>query len=91
MPLFAVNNKILLFIGCDFPDWFMRFIIRIMTNQRYKSRIFSDYVVYDEYNRCAELFNFLRKFNKNIITIEENQAGNARSFIDKLYEPGALF
>lgn len=40
-----VKSKIFLFIGLDFPDWLMRFIIRILTNQRYKSRNLNDYVV----------------------------------------------
>lgn len=86
-----IENKILLFIGCDFPDWFMRFVIRIMTNQRYKFRIFSDYIVNDEYAKNVELTTFLKQFNKNIITIEENKAGNTRLFIDELYEKWTEF
>ena len=42
-----VKSKIFLFIGLDFPDWFMRFIIRILSNERYKLRILRDYIVSD--------------------------------------------
>ncbi|HLP60665.1 MAG TPA: toll/interleukin-1 receptor domain-containing protein [Candidatus Deferrimicrobium sp.] len=80
-----VKNKTLLFIGCDFPDWFMRFIIRILTNQRYKLRIFSDYIVSDENDKYPDLNKFLAQFNKNIITKEMAQGRNVMAFIDELY------
>ena len=80
-----IRNKILLFIGCDFPDWFMRFIIRIMTNQRYKFRILSDYIVSNQCHKYPELNDFLLQFKKNIITTGENQEENITTFINELY------
>ncbi|MCK4761735.1 MAG: toll/interleukin-1 receptor domain-containing protein [Candidatus Aminicenantes bacterium] len=81
-----IKNKILLFIGCDYPDWFMRFVIRILTNQRYKSRIFSDYIVCDKCTKSPELNKFLKQFNKNIVAIEGVEEGQSRAFVDQLYE-----
>jgi hypothetical protein len=86
-----VKNKILLFIGCDFPDWFMRFIIRILTNQRYKLRIFSDYIVSEGAEKSPGLVKFLEQFNKNIVLIEGEQAGNIRAFIDEMHEKWSEF
>jgi hypothetical protein len=80
-----VKNKILLILGCDFPDWFMRFIIRILTNQRYKFRIFSDYIVNDRSDKNPGLTKFLEQFNKNIITLEDAKEGNTRAFINELH------
>ena len=81
-----VKNKILLILGCDFPDWFMRFIIRILTNQRYKFRIFSDYIVNDGGDKNPGLVKFLQQFNKNIITLEDAKEGNTRTFINELHD-----
>ncbi|MCP5105222.1 MAG: TIR domain-containing protein [bacterium] len=86
-----IKNKILLFIGCDFPDWFMRFIIRILTNQRYKFRLFSDYIVNDDSGRSPHLNRFLEQNNKNVIRLEGTKRGNAQVFIDELHERWAEF
>lgn len=81
-----VENKILLFIGCDFENWFMRFIIRILTNQRYKYRRFNDYIVQEKDYCCPELHQFLEKFNANVITMNESPEGNVRAFVNQLYD-----
>jgi hypothetical protein len=81
-----VNNKILLFLGCDFPDWFMRFNIRILTNQRYKYRNFNDYLVPTQYENDSGLIQFLKYFNKNIIVMEKSKEGNALAFVKELHE-----
>ncbi len=81
-----VKNKILLFLGCDFPDWFMRFNIRILTNQRYKYRNFNDYVVPAHDDNGSGLLQFLKYFNKNIIVMDKAGKGNARAFVEGLHE-----
>jgi hypothetical protein len=81
-----LRNKILLFLGCDFPDWFMRFIIRILTNQRYKFRIFSDYIVNDSVYKSPALLKFLKQFNKNVVVLDDKKAANSRVFIDELHD-----
>ncbi len=79
-------DKLLLFIGCDFPDWFMRFIIRIVTNERYKDRGLGDYIVWSEINKFPKLNTFLGQFNKNIFKTEKCHEGNLKIFIDELYD-----
>lgn len=81
----CVQNKILLFIGCDFPDWFMRFIIRIVTNERYRNRTLCDYIVWSEIDKCPKLNTFLKQFNKNIFTPGKCREGNLSLFIDELH------
>ncbi len=81
-----VKGKILLFIGCDFPDWFMRFIVRILTNQRYKFRRFNDYIVPGDSRHSPQLMDFLKSFNDNIVILDDKGEGNARAFVGQLYE-----
>lgn len=83
-----VSNKILLFVGCDFPDWFMRFIIRIISNQRYldRSSSFSDYIIWNEIGKFPKLNTFLKQFKKKIYPPKDVPDGNVRVFIDELYE-----
>jgi hypothetical protein len=78
-------DKLLLFIGCDFPDWFMRFIIRIVTNERYKDRSLGDYIVWSDIDKFPKLNKFLEQFNKNIFKTEKCHEGNLKIFIDELY------
>ncbi|MCX6583032.1 MAG: toll/interleukin-1 receptor domain-containing protein [Candidatus Aminicenantes bacterium] len=80
-----INGRILLFMGCDFPDWFMRFIIRILTNKRYMSRKLPHYFFNDEINQYKELENFLKKFKIEINPTEIGQGGNLTAFIDELH------
>jgi hypothetical protein len=81
-----VKNKILLFIGCDFPDWFMRFIIRILTNQRYKYRNFNDYIVPHIDESKKNLTQFLNQFNKNVVVLDSPKEGNVRGFVNQMHE-----
>jgi len=82
-----IRNKILLFIGCDFPDWFMRFIIRIMTNKRYSEYILTHFIFSDEINKekYKELKNFLKQFKIEINPTEMYQGGNVAAFVDELH------
>jgi len=81
-----IKGKILLFIGCDFPDWFMRFIIRIITNNRYSDLRSSDYIVWDKVDKATDVYKFLTRYKKNIYTPEDCTQGNVQRFIDELYE-----
>jgi hypothetical protein len=81
-----IKGKILLFIGCDFPDWFMRFIIRIITNNRYSDLRSSDYIVWDKVDKATDVYKFLTRYKKNIYTSENYTQGNVQRFIDELHE-----
>ncbi|MCP4157263.1 MAG: hypothetical protein GY757_56655, partial [bacterium] len=81
-----IDKKILLFIGCDFPDWFMRFIIRIISNERYKKRSLCDYIVWDGGEGREKITRFLREFKKNIYPPGEDRTGNLWAFLDELHD-----
>jgi hypothetical protein len=81
-----IENKTLLFIGCDFPDWFMRFIIRIITNERYQSRTICDYIVWNGPGEREKLYQFLKQFKKNIYPPEEGQNEDLSKFFEKLHD-----
>jgi len=81
-----VKDKSLLFIGCDFEDWFMRFIIRILTNRRYEDQKLNDYLVPGEVNYCPELHQFLKPFGTNIFLLDKSVKRNVQMFVDQLHE-----
>jgi hypothetical protein len=87
-----VKGKILLFIGLDFPDWFMRFIIRIMTNQRYSNNnILTHFIFSDEINKNKSLTDFLSKFKILINPEDMYQGGIVTEFVDELHRRWADF
>jgi hypothetical protein len=78
-----VKNKIFLFIGCDFPDWFMRFVIRILTNRELSSK-FNDYIVNRSDKQFPKLKNFLTHCGKWFEEIPHMDTDNAIAFVDQL-------
>jgi hypothetical protein len=80
-----VRDKTLLFIGCDFPDWLMRFVIRILSNRRIKDETFKDHIVISTKKESGKLKNFLAQCEKDVVIINEEQANNAEIFIHLLY------
>jgi len=84
-----VNDKNFLFIGCDFPDWLMRFVVRILTNRRIKEKAFSDYIVCDTNKEFGKLKNFLAYCEKDFVVIEDGEPSNPEAFVDLLYEKWA--
>lgn len=90
----AVKDKSILFIGCSFPNWFMRFFIRTISKKRFKSGR-SKFVASDRTAQDIDLSSFL-EFNKtSVIPIgillkstdkAEIVYKNSIEFIDKLYE-----
>ena len=80
-----VSDKSLLFIGCDFPDWLMRFVIRILTNRRIKDGKCEDYIVNDLNKEHVKLKNFLVRCQKDFVVIDEGKPRNAEAFVDLLY------
>ncbi|NIM14240.1 MAG: TIR domain-containing protein [Candidatus Aminicenantes bacterium] len=83
-----VNEKILLFIGCDFPDWLMRFVIRIVSNRRLSEKTFKDYIVCNVCDTNADrqkLKDFLDQCEKDFIIIGDGRPNNVEAFVDMLY------
>jgi hypothetical protein len=81
-----VEDKNLLFLGCDFPDWLMRFFIRIITNKRFSISHVTK-VIADNYTYKDSKFSFfLEQFKTQIIHFSEEQFDDPIVFINKLYD-----
>lgn len=80
-----IKDKIFLFIGCDFPDWFMRFLMRILTNRRLNNIGFKDYVINKSSKHPEKLMDFLAYCGKDFVVINNGDSHNAIAFIDQLY------
>lgn len=78
----ALRNHNLLFIGCAFPDWMVRFVLRLLSNeplQEWGSRR-SILVVNDRSQARQAQFEYLRKFD--VVTYE----GDTADFMQELSE-----
>jgi len=78
----ALKNKNLLFIGCAFPNWMVRFMLRLLSNEPMyewgKNR--SVFIVNDNTELRAAQFAFLK--NYRVITYD----GNTENFIHEFSE-----
>lgn len=76
----ALRNHNLLFIGCAFPDWMVRFILRLLSNeplQEWGSRR-NIVVVNDNSSERKGQFDFLRKYD--VVTYD----GGTAEFVEEL-------
>ncbi|MDQ6608848.1 MAG: TIR domain-containing protein [Bacteroidota bacterium] len=76
----ALRNNNLLFIGCDFPDWMVRFILRLLSNEPLhdwgtKRTII---IVNDNSDTKRTQYDFLRAYD--VVTYE----GNTTEFVHEL-------
>ncbi|KAA9041261.1 toll/interleukin-1 receptor domain-containing protein [Ginsengibacter hankyongi] len=76
----ALKNKNLLFLGCAFPDWMVRFILRLLSNEPMhdwgsKRTII---VVNDMSDVKKKQYEFLK--NYDVVTYE----GNTKDFVEEL-------
>lgn len=81
-----LENKILLFIGCSFPDWFMRFIIRTLTGQRFKDSRLHTFFVDNKCKHTKNLHEFLSKFKSHVVFLKAGQVDNPQEFVNVLYD-----
>ncbi len=90
----SVKNKPILFLGCSLPNWFMRFFIRIISEDRFKFGR-SKFVASDRTSQDIDLSTFLNFNDTNVIPIgssvlktqnAEILYKNSIEFIDKLFE-----
>ncbi len=90
----SINHKDLLIIGSSFPDWFMRFFIRIISNERFKNGEKAKYVTCDQAFSNTELITFLRNNSIKVIPInvQNSELNNTKvykssiEFVDELFE-----
>ncbi|MEO8111324.1 MAG: toll/interleukin-1 receptor domain-containing protein [Ginsengibacter sp.] len=78
----ALKNKNLLFLGCAFPDWMVRFILRLLSSEPLhdwgtKRRI---YIINDDTDLRKRQFDFLE--NYRVVTFK----GNTNDFVKELSE-----
>jgi TIR domain/SIR2-like domain len=77
----SLNQKNLLLIGSSFPDWFMRFFIRIISKERFKNSNRTKYVACDSTLSEGELTAFLENNATKVIPIgNESPAETEKSF-----------
>ncbi len=78
----VLKNKNLLFLGCNFPDWMVRFILRLLSNEPFTEwgNKRSIIVVNDPSEIRKEQFAFLK--NYDVTTFD----GNTEDFIRELTE-----
>lgn len=90
----AMRGKAILLIGCSFPNWFMRFFIRIIAKERFKNAIKTKYVACDSTLQDLELSYFLETNSIKLIRIgtalDSDRKGeevyrNSIEFIDKMH------
>jgi hypothetical protein len=62
----ALGSSHLLFLGCDFPDWLARFVLRAAKNAKLSTeRDFSEYLVESPRSEGDRLVVFLHRFSRN--------------------------
>lgn len=94
-PLFdAIKGKSILLIGCSLPNWFMRFFLRTISKERFKSSSKSKYVASDRTAQDSDLSNFLENNATKVIRIgsggdddddDDKSYNNSMEFIDEMY------
>lgn len=76
----ALKNRNLLFMGCAFPDWMVRFILRILSNE--PMHVWGDnrkiIIVNDQSDISQGQYNFLK--NYDVVSYE----GNTNDFVNEL-------
>jgi hypothetical protein len=81
-----IVGKSLLFLGCDFPDWLLRFFIRTVSNEPYSSSQVSKIIADNYIQKDLKLSFFLTQFHTQIYHWSDERFMNPLEFIDKLYD-----
>ena len=77
----------LLFLGCNFPDWLTRFILRTAKNSKLSSeRGFSEYFVDATANEGAPLVTFLSSFSRETQVLAEDPVAFVNEFARRWQE-----
>ena len=77
----------LLFLGCNFPDWLTRFILRTAKNSKLSSeRGFSEYFVDETASASAPLVTFLSSFSRETQVLAEDPVAFVTEFARRWQE-----
>ena len=89
----ALKGKAILLIGCSFPNWFMRFFIRTISDDRFIDGRRKKYVASDHIANDSDLSSFLKNHKTSVIPIglaadgeEDKVYSTTFEFIDDLFE-----
>jgi hypothetical protein len=91
----TIARKNILLVGSSFPDWFMRFFIRIISKERFKNGVKAKYVACDHTFQDPELKYFLENNATKVIPINNSDAQadsdgkiykSSIDFINQMYE-----
>lgn len=91
----TIRDKDILLIGCSFPNWFMRFFLRIMAQSPFTDSRITKYVACDNTLQDKELAAFLQSNAISIIHISNEPINgyngdsifkNSIEFIHKMYD-----
>jgi len=85
-----INRKNLLLIGSSFPDWFMRFFIRILSNERFRNSIKAKMVACNSASYEPELRTFLESNAIRVVPIgnpeQQGEFPSASAFVDEMFK-----
>lgn len=81
----AVDGKNLLFVGNNFPDWLLRFFIRIITNEAYVMCKTSKIIAENYAHKNPNLSMFLEHFRTQFLSLTDVEFDNPREFVNVLY------
>ena len=77
-----IEDKHFLFIGCDCPDWLLRFMIRIITRIRLKEAPITKVIADTRTVNDKKLCLFLNHYNSKVYPVP---SATSIEFVDKLY------
>jgi|WetSurMetagenome_2_1015567.scaffolds.fasta_scaffold01477_7 hypothetical protein len=81
-----ISGKNILFLGCDFPNWLLRFFIRIITNERFTISNVTKVIADNYICKDSKLSFFLEQYKTQIIHLSDKQFENPLVFINQLYD-----
>ena len=81
-----IRGKNLLFLGCSFPDWLLRFFIRTISAERYTTRETLKYIADNSVTLNSKLNNFLSNFSVQVFPIPSKIYSDSPAFINDLYQ-----
>lgn len=84
-----IQGKTLVFIGCEFTNWLLKFTLRILSKERFLNQKLTKIIADDKTYLNTRLKDFLSTFNIQVLPVGEvsdSNYQNSMEFVDKLYK-----
>jgi TIR domain/SIR2-like domain len=88
----ALEGKTLMLIGCSFPDWLMRFFIRIISNETFTQKTRAKYLAGDHVLQDIDLKEFLKNNSTAVLPVgddtgkqTDDRFENSLAFVNELF------